>query len=215
MYVPTHFEETRVDVLHDLIRAHPLGALVTLSASGLDANHIPFEVDPDPGPFGTLRGHVARANPVWREFSSAVDALVIFRAAGAYISPSWYPTKQATGKVVPTWNYVTVHAWGQPQAIQDVAWLRRQVDDPTLLKEGGRTDPWAVADAPEDFVAMQLKGIVGIEIPIARIEGKWKVSQNRPEADRRGVAEGLRFAGDAASEAMAELVEARGLPADR
>jgi len=207
MYVSTHFEETRVDVLHDLIRAHPLGALVTLSASGLDANHIPFEVDPDPGPFGTLRGHVARANPVWREFSSAVDALVIFRAAGAYISPSWYPTKQATGKVVPTWNYAVVHAHGALGIIDDRAWLRAFVERLTDRHESGRSDPWKVTDAPADFVEAMLGGIVGIEIPIARLTGKWKVSQNRPAHDRAGVVAGLTREGGEARQAMADMVD--------
>src|SRR5207249_2616676 len=124
MYLPKHFEEARVEVLHDLIRAFPLGTLVTLTAGGLDANHIPFEVDPEPSPFGTLRGHVARANPVWRGISAGAEALVIFQGPDTYISPSWYETKAETGKVVPTWNYVVVHAHGVPRFIDDRAWLR-------------------------------------------------------------------------------------------
>ena len=121
MYLPKHFEETRVEILHGLIRAQPLGALVTLMPGGLDADHIPFEVDPEPAPFGTLRGHVARANPVWRDASRDAEALVIFQGPGAYISPSWYPTKKETAKVVPTWNYVVVHAHGALRVIDDRA----------------------------------------------------------------------------------------------
>ena len=140
MYLPKYFEETRIQVLHELIRAHPLGALVTLTPSGLDANHIPFEVDPDPAPFGTLRGHIARANPLWREFSRDVEALAIFQGPGTYISPSWYPTKRETAKVVPTWNYAVVHAHGALRVIDDRAWrvhyvvlTRRPVEDSTVV----------------------------------------------------------------------------------
>src|SRR5262245_28447641 len=128
MYLPNNFKEDRVDVVHRLIREHPLGALVTLTSQGLEANHIPFLVDPDPVPFGTLRGHVARANPVWREFSGAVEALVIFQGAQTYVSPSWYPTKRETGKVVPTWNYLVAHAYGRLRPIEDTAWLRAFVE---------------------------------------------------------------------------------------
>lgn len=206
MYLPKLFEETRVEVLHDLIRAHPLGALVTLTAGGLEANHIPFEVDTDPGPFGTLRGHVARANPVWREASAGTEALVIFHGPGAYISPAWYPTKAETGRVVPTWNYAVVHAYGVPRFIEDRAWLRGFVERLTTRHEAGRREPWKVTDAPADFIDTQVGAIVGLEIPLARLIGKWKVSQNRPPPDRAGVVEGLlRERGDPAA-AMADLV---------
>ncbi len=206
MYLPRHFEETRVETLHELIRAHPLGALVTLAPAGLDANHIPFEVDPDPAPFGTLRGHVARANPVWRERVADVEALVLFQGPELYISPSWYPSKQETAKVVPTWNYAVVHAHGPLRVIDDREWLRAFVIRLTDRHEAGSRDPWKVTDAPADFIDTQLGAIVGLEMPIARLVGKWKVSQNRPAPDREGVVRGLQQAGDPSAAAMAELV---------
>ena len=206
MYLPKHFEETRIQVLHELIRAHPLGTLVTLTPNGLDANHIPFEVDPGPAPFGTLRGHIARANPLWRDFSRDVEALAIFQGPGAYISPSWYPTKSETAKVVPTWNYAVVHAHGPLRVIDDRAWLREFVERLTNRHEAERRDPWKVTDAPADFIEKQLGAIFGLEIPIARLIGKWKVSQNRPPQDRAGVVEGLLQEGRRSAEAMADLV---------
>ena len=209
MYQPPHHREDRLDVQHALIRAHPFGTLVTLGPSGIVANAIPFLVEPAE-PFGILKGHVARANTQWRDFDAATDALVIFQGMERYITPAWYATKRETGKVVPTWNYVMVHAWGRMRAVEDRDWLLAQITALTAAHEAGRAEPWAVTDAPASFVDAQLKGIVGIEIPIRRIEGKWKVSQNRPEADRRGVAEGLHEAGDPVSLAMAALVEARG-----
>ncbi len=212
MYIPKHFEETRVEILHELIRAQPLGALVTLTTSGLDANHLPFEIDADPAPFGTLRGHVARANPVWRDFSRDVDALVIFRAAGAYISPAWYPTKRETGKVVPTWNYAVVHAHGALRVVDDRRWLRGFVERLTNRHEAGRSDPWKVTDAPAEFIEAQLGAIVGLELPLTRLTGKWKVSQNRPPHDRAGVVEGLVRQGNEAASAMADLVRRAARP---
>jgi transcriptional regulator len=206
MYLPKHFEETRVDVLHGLIHEHPLGALVTLTTQGLEANHIPFEVDPGPGPFGTLRGHVARANPVWREPSRDVEALVIFQGASRYISPAWYPTKQQTAKVVPTWNYAVVHAHGTPRFIDDREWLRAFVTRLTDRHEAERPDPWHVTDAPADYIEQMLMAIVGVEIPLTRLIGKWKVSQNRPAHDRDGVVEALSREGGPVAVAMADLV---------
>ncbi len=206
MYVPGHFAETRVDVLHQLIRSNTLGALVVMNANGLDANHIPFEIDPQPAPFGTLRGHVARANPVWRDHLSEVDALVIFQGPHTYISPAWYPTKQEHGKVVPTWNYAVVHARGPLCVVDDRAWLRQFVQKLTKHHEAPRTEPWKVTDAPADFIDTMVASIVGIEIPIVTLTGKWKVSQNRPEKDRIGVAEGLMQDPSDAAAAMASLV---------
>lgn len=206
MYLPKHFEETRVEVLHELIRAYPLGTLVTLTAGGLDANHIPFEVDPDPRPFGTLRGHVARANPVWREASPGADALVIFQGPDTYISPSWYPTKRETGKVVPTWNYVVVHAHGTPRFIDDRAWLRAFVEKLTDRHEAQRREPWKVTDAPADYIDKQVGAIIGLEVPVTRLAGKWKLSQNRPAHDRAGVVEGLRRDAGHSAGIMADLV---------
>ncbi|HVG05956.1 MAG TPA: FMN-binding negative transcriptional regulator [Burkholderiaceae bacterium] len=206
MYVPSHFLESRVDVLHDLIRAHPLGTLVVLNSDGLDANHIPFEIDPEPAPFGTLRGHVARANTVWKDFSRQVDALAVFQGPHAYISPAWYATKQEHGKVVPTWNYAVVHASGPLRAIDDRAWLRRFVEQLTDRHEKPRIDPWKVTDAPADFIDTMTQAIVGIEVPIAQLSGKWKVSQNRPQKDRAGVAAGLMRNENDVSTSMAQLV---------
>lgn len=206
MYVPSHFAESRIDVLHDLIRTHPFGALVVLASDGLDANHIPFEIDPEPAPFGTLRGHVARANPVWRDFSSQVDALVMFQGAHSYISPAWYVTKKEHGKVVPTWNYAVVHAHGPLRVIDDRKWLREFVGKLTDRHEAPRSDPWKVTDAPADFIDTMVAAIVGIEIPIAKLAGKWKVSQNRPAQDRAGVIEGLGHLPSDLATSMAQLV---------
>lgn len=206
MYLPKHFEETRVDVLHGLIRAYPFGALVTQTPGALDANHIPFEVDPDPCPFGTLRGHVARANPVWRQALPRLEALVIFQGPDTYISPSWYPTKRTTGKVVPTWNYALVHAHGVPRFIDDRAWLRAFVEKLTDRHEARRQEPWKVTDAPADYIDRQVGAIIGLEIPITRLIGKWKVSQNRSPEDRAGVVEGLLRDTQRSAEVMADLV---------
>ena len=203
MYQPPHHREDRLEVQHALIRAHPFGLLVTLGADGLVANSIPFILE-QREPFGVLKGHVARANSQWRDFRPDTEALVVFQGVEGYITPSWYATKRETGKVVPTWNYAIVQARGPLRVVEDRGWLADQITALTTLLEANRKAPWSVADAPAPFVEAQLKGIVGMEIPIANIEGKWKLSQNRPEADRQGVVEGLRASGD---EAMAELVE--------
>ncbi len=204
MYRPSYFREDRLDVLHGLIRTHPFAQLVTAGGPGVEANPLPMLVDPEASPNGTLRGHLARGNGQVTALREGGEALVIFQGPHAYVSPSWYAAKAEHGKVVPTWNYVAVHAWGRPRLIDDPAWLRRLVGDLTRMHEQGRANPWAVEDAPEDFIATMLKAIVGVEIPIDRIEGKWKLSQNRSEPDRRGVARGLRAEGDAA---MAALIE--------
>jgi transcriptional regulator len=204
MYVPAHFEESRVEVLHELIRSYPLGTLVTLTSGGLQANHIPFEIVPDPPPFGILRGHVARANPVWQEFSREVKPLVIFQGPAAYVSPSWYATKQETGRVVPTWNYAVVHATGDLNVIEDRLWLREFVEKLTDRHEAGRAMPWKVADAPPQYVDELLNGIVGLEVSIGRLTGKWKASQNRPARDRAGVVNALRQSDSPAAHDMAE-----------
>jgi transcriptional regulator len=208
MYQPPHFREDRLEVQHALIRSHPLGLLISAGAGGLVANPVPFVLHSDEGERGTLRCHVSRANPHWRELRSVSECLVVFQGPQEYITPAWYETKRATGRVVPTWNYATVHAWGAPRVIEDTEWLRRNVEALTRAHEGSRAAPWAVDDAPPEYVAAQLRGIVGIEIPIARIEGKWKVSQNRTDADRAGVAAGLRTQGHA-SAPMAQLVAER------
>jgi transcriptional regulator len=196
MYLPKHFEESRPEALHELIRAHPLGMLVTLNDAGLQANSVPFILDADPagGP-GILRAHVARANPLWRETRSDVEALVVFQGPQAYISPGWYPSKAEHGKVVPTWNYVTVQARGTLRAIEDADWLRAFVTRLTTRHEAVQARPWAVTDAPADYIDTMLRAIVGIEIPLTALTGKWKVSQNRPAADRAGVVAGLNAMG--------------------
>lgn len=209
MYNPAHFTEKRPELLHALMRDHPLGALVTLGSTGLDANHIPFEFDPTPtaaAPHGTLTAHVARANPVWKDFSPDYEVLVIFQGAQAYITPSWYESKKEHGKVVPTYNYCVVHAHGKLRAIEDAAWLHAMVTRLTARHESTRPASWAVADAPPDFISKQLAAIVGIEIAVTRLVGKWKVSQNRGEADRAGVAAGLAATGGAEAATMARLV---------
>ena len=207
MYIPKHFEETDRSVLHALIRAQPLGTWVTQVDGELSAEHIPFLVDATRGEHGTLVAHVARANPAWQAFSKSVDSLVVFQGPQAYITPSWYPSKHATGKAVPTWNYAVVHAHGRPRAIEDREWLLRFVRQLTDVHEAGHALPWKVDDAPADFIDQMLGSIVGIEIPIARLAGKWKVSQNRPKADRMGVVAGLTGRGD---DEMASLVAGPG-----
>lgn len=207
MYLPAHFAETRPEVLHGLIRDHPLGALVTLGSTGLDANHLPFEFDPAPAagaPHGTFRAHVARANAVWKDHSPDLEVLVIFQGSQAYITPSWYEAKREHGKVVPTYNYCVVHAHGPLRVIDDPAWLHAMVTRLTARHESTQPAPWAVADAPPDFIAKQLAAIVGIEIPVTRLIGKWKVSQNRAPADRAGITAGLA----ASNPAMAAAVQA-------
>ena len=212
MYVPAHFAETRTSVLHELIRAHPLATLVTWDGGALTANHIPMEVVAG-GELGVLRGHVARGNPVWKAHRPEVDAMAVFQGPDDYITPSYYATKRETGKVVPTWNYAVVHVHGPLRIIEDAAWLRALVEQLTDRHEAdlpAGDARWKVSDAPEDFITGLLKAIVGVELPIARIEGKWKVSQNRPEADRAGVADGLARSPDPARQAMAALVRDRG-----
>jgi transcriptional regulator len=205
MYLPEHFEETRVEELHRLIGEYPLGALVVNGGNGLDANHLPFYLTPEAGAHGHLMAHVARANPVWREVKDGDDVLVIFRAADAYISPNWYPTKHETHRQVPTWNYQAVHVHGTIAIRDDEKFVRGVVGRLTRTNEG-RTEPdrpWKMSDSPKDFIDQALTAIVGIEIAISRIVGKWKLSQNKEERDRVGAAEALRQRGaHAASAAM-------------
>lgn len=210
MYQPPHFREDSLAVQHALMRAHPLGLLVTLGSAGLVANPVPFVLDAATSACGTLRAHLSRANPQWQDFDASQEALVVFQGPETYITPSWYAAKREHGKVVPTWNYAIVQAYGRMRVIDDPDWLLQQITAMTDAQEGAQPEPWAVSDAPAPFVTAQLKGIVGVEIEINRIEGKWKVSQNRSEADRLGVAAGLRSSQDDASQRMADLVDARG-----
>lgn len=203
MYVPAHFAESRPEVLHGLIRDYPLAALVGPSADGLDANLIPFVLDADVPPLGRLRGHVARANPLWRD-PNPREVLALFHGPSAYVSPTWYPVKPVTGRVVPTWNYIVVQARCQLRVIEDPAWIRQQIDDLTRQQESLMPNPWTVADAPPEFIDGLVAGIVGLELTVTHLTGKWKLSQNQPAANRQGVMDGLRGMSDAASRAVAD-----------
>jgi len=211
MYLPPHFEETRVDELHRLITEYPFGALVLNGPAGLDANHLPFLLDTTPGPHGHLLAHVARANPLWQEARDGDEALVIFRAASAYISPSWYPTKAETHRHVPTWNYQVVHAHGTIAIRDDETFLRGVVARLTREHEvrNGQEPPWKMTDAPRDYIDQQLKAIVGIEIRLTRLVGKWKLGQNREDRDRVSVAQALAERGDALTSTAMLNVAAR------
>jgi len=208
MYLPAAFAEDRLEVRHGLIRAYPLATLILADADGVTADMIPFMLYADEGAhgLGVLRAHVARANPLWRKLEAGARCLVVFQGPDSYISPTWYETKRTTHKVVPTWNYAVVQARGAARVVDDAAWLRRQLDDLTASQEGRMPVPWKPSDAPADFLAANMKAIVGIEIAIDSLVGKWKVSQNRGELDQRGVVEGLRERSDAA---MASLVAER------
>jgi transcriptional regulator len=195
VYVPEHFREERIEVLHDAIRAAGMATLVSMTADGLIASHAPLMLDPEPAPYGILIGHLARANPHARTADQGVQTLVIFQGPDGYITPSYYAAKREHGKVVPTWNYAAIHAYGTLEAFDDPTRLLDVVTRLTKLHETPRTAPWAVSDAPEDFVQGMLRGIVGIALPITRLEGKIKMSQNRPAADQAGVIDGLRLDG--------------------
>jgi transcriptional regulator len=205
MYLPKHFEQNDPAALQALMREHPLATLVSVGADGITADHLPLEYD---AASNTLRGHVARANPLWQQVD-AQPVLAIFRGPQAYITPSWYPSKAATHKVVPTWNYAVVHAHGRLRAVDDAPWLHALVSRLTGTHEAGRSAPWAVSDAPVDYVQQMLRAIVGIEIAVGRLVGKWKISQNRAESDRLGVADGLAAEPSADARAMAPLVRGR------
>ncbi|WP_157014851.1 FMN-binding negative transcriptional regulator [Mesorhizobium xinjiangense] len=213
MYQPPHFKETRLEVMHELIRAHPLGLVVSNGKDGPIANSLPFLLDEAGTGQGVLLAHFSRDNLQWRAIADdpQTPVLVVFQGPQSYVTPSWYETKRQTGKVVPTWNYAIVQARGKAEIVDDPEWLRRQITSLTATHEDGRETPWQLADAPDDFVRAQIKGIVGLRIEIADLEGKWKVSQNRPVADREGVAEGLDSSADTD---MARLVRAYGGLAD-
>ena len=209
MYIPSSNAEPRLDVLHDFIEAHPLGALVTASAEGLFATHLPLVLDRSRGAHGMLEGHVARANPHHRLEGTAGEALVIFTGPEAYVTPAWYAAKAEHGKVVPTWNYVAVHAYATLRFVDDRAFLQRHLRELTARHEHGRAEPWTVEDAPAEYVAGLERAIVGVELAITRLEGKWKMSQNRPAADIDGVVRGLGASERAMDRAVAAIVEER------
>lgn len=206
MYLPKHFAEDRLDVLTAFIGEHPFATLVTPSADGLVATHLPMLWDPEPAPFGTLMGHVARPNP---HATTAGDSLAMFVGPQGYVSPSWYPSKREHGKVVPTWNYVAVHASGPLRLVDDAGWLHAFLVRLTERHEQTLPEPWHVSDAPDEYVTSMLRGIVGVEMPVQRLEGKWKLNQNRSPADVDGTIEGLARRGDPQSAALAAAVRAR------
>lgn len=208
MYIPKQFEELRVEVMHELIRARPLATLITLSSSGLNANHIPLHLSESPIPYGTLQGHVARENPILSDFGKDLEVLIVFHGPDTYITPSWYATKKETGKVVPTWNYAVVHAYGHMHVVDDALWLRAQLETLTVQSEASFSAPWAVTDAPHEFTEKLIDNIVGIEMVISRLSGKWKVSQNQPQKNQVSVIKGLKESGLQDSSAMALLIEA-------
>lgn len=192
MYIPAHFKEDRIDVLHEAIRAAGPATLVSMTPDGLFASHAPLLVDPAPAPYGTLIGHLAKANPHVRIADPAVETLVIFHGPNGYITPSYYAAKREHGKVVPTWNYSAIHAYGTLETFDEPARLLEIVTRLTNTFESPRAAPWAVSDAPEEFVQTMLRGFVGISLRITRLEGKVKMSQNRPATDIGGVIDGLR-----------------------
>jgi transcriptional regulator len=203
MYLPKHFEENDASKLHAYITAHPLGLLITTGASGVLANPVPFMMQADRGPQGTLIAHVARANPMWKELPKGSEALVVFQGAQAYVSPNWYPSKKEHGKVVPTWNYTCVQARGVLQVHDDRDGVHRIVTALTARHEASQAKPWGLGDAPPDYIEQMLAQIIAIELPIASLVGKFKFSQNRAKADRDGVQAGLAELGH--EHAAAEL----------
>jgi transcriptional regulator len=208
VYIPQANKEDRIPALHKLMQDQPFASLITVGTSGLFASHIPMVLEQN-GANGLLKGHISRANTQWRDHSPSVEALAIFSGPQHYISPSWYPEKQETGKVVPTWNYVVVHAYGYLKVVEDGEWLMAHLMNLTNIHEAGSPVPWKIADAPASYIASLTKGIVGLEMPIERLEGKWKLSQNRSEQDRDGVARGLAELNTSESLAMKALVEQR------
>ncbi len=204
MYLPDLFRVDDLPRLFALMRAHPFATLVSAGPAGLIATHLPTVLKDD-GPHGTIECHVARANPHWKQLGG--ETLMIFQGAEGYITPNWYASKAEHGKVVPTWNYAVVHAYGRAAAMDDVGWLRRHVGELTTQQEAGEAKPWAVTDAPESFIAGMARAIVGIRLPIARLEGKWKMSQNREMKDREGVVAGLSRRGAGDDREIAAIVE--------
>lgn len=216
MYTPATFREERLDMLHGLIAAHPLGALVRHGTDGLCADHLPFEIaaPTQDAPFGILRAHVARANPLWRGAGGSDDCMVIFQGPHAYITPAWYAEKQRSGKEVPTFNYAVVHAHGPLRAIDDAAWLLGLLERLTARHEADQATPWRVSDAPAAYIDKLLKAIVGIEIPLTRLTGKWKLGQNRSMQDQASMAHGLALDHQpGAAQALGALIAANLTPA--
>ena len=207
MYTPKAFEVTDLALVHAAIKESELATLVTITAHGLVATHLPLMLDETRGPYGTLTGHVSRANLQWRDADPQAEALIIFMGLDTYVSPAWYPAKQETGRVVPTWNYAAIHAYGHPTFFEDIERLRTVVTELTRRHEASFASPWQVTDAPAAYIDAQLKAIVGFDFPILRLEGKQKFNQNRSAADRAGVIEGLRAQGAERKSQVAGLME--------
>lgn len=196
MYVPAHFEVPNSDALHELIESHPLGVLITHGAGGLDANHIPFDLDRTKGEYGTLHCHVARNNPVWQDVATGDEVLVVFRSADAYVSPNWYPSKHEFHKQVPTWNYLVAHARGRITVRDDERYVRRNVARLTHTHESSQPVPWKMGDSPRDFIDSMVKAIVALEIEVTQLVGKFKLSQNKEQRDIQGAAAALISQGE-------------------
>jgi transcriptional regulator len=207
MHIQSTFRENDIDRLHALIGEYPLATLVTRSAEGLDANHIPLQLDPQAGKQGVLRGHVARGNPVWQDAGNEPEVLVIFQGGNLYISPNWYANKRETGKGVPTWNYIAVHVSGVLRIHDNPVWLRSHLESLTAVHEAAQAQPWQLSDAPQDYLEKMIKAVVGIEIEIRRIDGKFKLNQNRPLQDRQSVIAALQSGSDIKAAQMAELID--------
>ena len=206
MYTPAYHAFNDIEKMRAHIAAHSLGAWVCHAHGQLIANHIPFVLDAKHGSHGRLLAHVSRANPVWRQLIGGAPSVVMFMGPSAYITPSWYPGKHQHGKVVPTWNYVTVHAHGMARAMEDTCWILDVLNRLTDTQESQRTEPWKVSDAPSAYIDKMLRAVVGIEITIDRVEGRLKVSQDENEQDRRGTVEGLQHSTDASTQVLASLV---------
>jgi transcriptional regulator len=213
MYQPDHFRVADLPKMHALMRARPLATLVSAGSLGLYATHLPTVLKDD-GPYGIIECHLARANPHWKDLAEGTEALMIFQGPEGYITPNWYPSKADHGRVVPTWNYAVVHAYGRPEVMEDKNWLRRHVTEITAQQEANEVKPWALSDAPEPFIEVMLRGIIGFRIAFTRLEGKWKMSQNRQATDRNGVMRGLETRGQGDDLEMAELVSRQATPND-
>jgi transcriptional regulator len=213
MYRPDQFRVEDVPQMHALMRARPFAALVSAGASGLYASHLPTVLKDD-GQHGVIECHLARANPHCKDLAEVGEALMIFQGPEGYITPNWYPTKGESGKVVPTWNYAIVHAYGRPEVMDSADWLRRHVSELTEQQERNAPKPWAVSDAPERYIDVMLRGIVGFRFAIARLEGKWKMSQNREMPDRAGVVKGLELRAEGDDPEIAEYVARQLVPRD-
>jgi transcriptional regulator len=208
MYRPDQFRVDDIKEMHALMRTRPFATLVSGQAKGLFASHLPTVLKDD-GQYGLIECHLARANPHWRDLAEAAEALMIFHGPEAYVTPNWYPSKAQHGKVVPTWNFAAVHAYGRPAVMQERDWLLRHVTELTAQQESGEAQPWLTSDAPPAFIDVMLRGIVGFRFPIARLEGKWKMSQNRERQDRVAVVRGLRGRGEGDDLAVADEVAQR------